>query len=108
MLRRNGSSVFSQHESSRGYRNQPRLICLKCVDLFIPAAIPTALRGELIVRKKCTSVAWAFLIKLDTRRKGMDRYIWIVPKTQPPERRLRNARAAAGPMQRRPEGTEAQ
>ena len=38
------------------------------------------LRGELVVRENCNRVAWTFLIKLDARRKGMDRYIGVIPK----------------------------
>ena len=38
------------------------------------------LRGELVVCEECNRVTWTFLIKLDTRRKDMDRYIGIIPK----------------------------
>src|SRR5882724_8928536 len=38
------------------------------------------LRGELVICEKCNRVAWMFLIKLDPRRKGMERYIGIIPK----------------------------
>ena len=38
------------------------------------------LRSELVVGEECNRVAWTFLIKLDARRKGMDRNIGIIPK----------------------------
>jgi len=38
------------------------------------------LRGELVVREECNRMTWTFLIKLDTRRKDMDRYVGIIPK----------------------------
>src|SRR5260221_4797317 len=42
--------------------------------------ILVVLRGELVVGEECNRVAWTFLIKLDTRWKGMDRYIGIISK----------------------------
>ena len=38
------------------------------------------LRGELVVREECNRVASTFLVKLDTRRKNMGRYIGIIPE----------------------------
>src|ERR1700730_10444324 len=38
------------------------------------------LRGELVVCEECNRVTWTFPIKLDTRRKSMDRHIGIIPK----------------------------
>jgi hypothetical protein len=38
------------------------------------------LRGELVIREERNRVAWTFFIKLDTRRKGLDRYIGIIPE----------------------------
>jgi hypothetical protein len=38
------------------------------------------LRGELIIREECNGVAWNFPVKLDARRKRMDRHIGIIPE----------------------------
>jgi hypothetical protein len=42
--------------------------------------ILVVLRGELVVGEERNGVSWAFLVKLDSRRKGMDRYIGIIPE----------------------------
>ena len=38
------------------------------------------LRGELVVCEECNRVTWTFLIKLDTRRKDMGRYVGVIPE----------------------------
>jgi hypothetical protein len=38
------------------------------------------LGGELVICEECNRVTWTFLIKLDARRKDMDRYVRIIPK----------------------------
>src|SRR5260370_20691569 len=42
------------------------------------------LRGELVVCEERNRMAWTFPIKLDTRRKDMDRYIGIIPEFHRP------------------------